>query len=89
MYFNSHSTVFRTEHRSQALVDQQAGLGGKRRGGAVGISRGSAGGEDGLVAEDDDEVLVDESAVRFVIPVFFVKCILIWIYAVFKGPLCY
>jgi hypothetical protein len=55
---------FRTEHRSQALVEQQAGLGGKRRGGAVGVSRGSGGGEDGLVAEDDDDVLVDESTVR-------------------------
>jgi replication factor C subunit 1 len=53
-----------TSHRSQALVDEQAGLKSSGRGGGRGapLSLGAGGGDDGLVAEDEDavEALVGE-----------------------------
>jgi hypothetical protein len=52
-----------TSHRSQALVDEQAGLKSGRGGGGRGVPVSlGGGGEDGLVAEDEDavEALVEE-----------------------------
>ena len=49
-----------TEHRSQALVDQQAGAGGKGRGGGGGSTPRASGGNE-FVAEDDEMVEEEEN----------------------------